>query len=62
MSQSAFESERGVQAIKVLFKSAEEGSITFSVPHHVDQSDGSLVKVGPEATEIIILGAQATPW
>jgi hypothetical protein len=55
-----FESERDVQAIKVLSKSAEEGSITFVVPHHVDQSDGSLAKVGPEATEIIIPGAQAT--
>jgi hypothetical protein len=55
------ESERDVQAIKVLFKSAE-GSITFVVPHHVDQSDGSLAKVGPEATEIIIPGAQANSW
>jgi hypothetical protein len=32
-----FESERDVQAIEVLFKSAEEGSITFVVPPHVDQ-------------------------
>jgi hypothetical protein len=54
-----FESERDVQAIKVLSKSSEDGSITFVVPHHVDEADASLAKVGPEATEIIFPGVQA---